>query len=457
MQLEKATDLVCQHWFPYDAGVYRQAIACLADHNSEDEDVCKKNLLPLLRTDASLYFLCLKEVQKNVKRVRLEETAYLRSILESASLSEINTALHNISRICIPHDFHALSDIQSARLSEMLVASNTAEMLSTVYSVSNDVGYSAALVRQIGYTLIAWNYPQIYKRITESPSTKTEIDLETRRYLGFTPTMLAMSVLKKFGLDAEFSDIVSDYAHVSGEAIANIQKICEVGEALARATNPEIYSTARADFSYAEEFLSRVCGTEALLQIITKSSAAPIVETSSFSVDMLEKGIVRSQHARALRDRNVYLSALPEKERHVAQKVYAYIEPDSPSKEALRVYAKELIPESLFRSTVVYLIDPIEESLYPSLILGSPRVLVPRMVSLKRPGSHELLVSSLKLVSPIVEEQAIGNLNSKIVVSSMGDPIVGVFYVEMIDEDNQLNINRYFKALRNVLIDSLAI
>ena len=55
LQLEKATNLVCEHWFPFDKKISEEALASL-DVELDDE-VRKEACLEILKKDASLYLL----------------------------------------------------------------------------------------------------------------------------------------------------------------------------------------------------------------------------------------------------------------------------------------------------------------------------------------------------------------------------------------------------------------
>lgn len=464
LQLDRATDLVCQFWFPFDQATYKKIVNSITSLDLREEKESKEKILQELRKDSSLYLLCLKQVQSKTRRVRTEDSSFLNSIFETATLEELVEAIKSVSDFKVCHDLKSASQLQSKRLSEMIIASNAAEHLSSAYEISNDVCYSSALIRQLGYTLLAWNYPKIYEKITSKPLSKSELDAEILTNLGFSASMLAFSVLKRFGLEFEYEKVFEEKkSSMLGDAILNIHKICEIGEALSRAVNPDIYRTAKEDYVLAEAHLAEKLGSGAIAEIFSKSDGPSSSNNSLlkdallFGSEEIERSIERVHYGKNLSSKNTYLKALPEKEKELSLKVYSHLDPNKISQDALRIFTKELVPQSIFSSTVVYLLDPIEEMLYPSLIVGKPRVFMPRTVRLKTPGDLDILVSSLELVSPIKEDKLIDNTNIVIVASSFGDPTVGVFYVEIEKDTDQINVNQYFKAIRNLFKDSLAI
>ena len=91
--------------------------------------------------------------------------------------------------------------------------------------------------------------------------------------LGFSPALLAIKLLQEWGYntelclelgiidfaDPEFEDFALD--EYSG---AVISQICEVGEALARASRPDRYPSAKDDWRYAKTEIEKSLGSDGM-------------------------------------------------------------------------------------------------------------------------------------------------------------------------------------------------
>lgn len=474
IQLEKATNLVCTHWFPFNHETLDRALNIIGEA-SGDEESDKENCLDLLKTDSSLYLLCLKELQANFTRIRTRDSKFTSSLVDKVSIPELRNALDKVSKFRTHHILTEASESQTKRLTEILVSATAVCELSDSYHVSKELSYSSAILRQLGYTLIAWNYPKIYQKITERQLSKFQLDNEVRKYLGFSPSMLAMSVIERFGLDKEYEFLftkISDHLKKNTDLKAGaaqifsaINKICDVGEALARASNPELYLTAKDDLKYAEEEITSAIGTDGVRSIflkvtsIAESSNKEIIKDNFSNIVEfdLSKSIEVTNYNRALRERNSYLDSLPSDVHEEVLRLYNRLEPGVRNKDNIKFFTNKIIPNTIFYSLTVYLVDPVEQILYPSLVIGRSRFQKPKSFSIKSYGEKNLLVSALHLNSPIREEFRVGDNSYNIIVSGIGDPVIGAFQVEFENLGYPSEIMSYFKAIRNVFCDCLMI
>ncbi len=471
LQLEKATNLVCEHWFPFDKKISEEALASL-DVELDDE-VRKEACLEILKKDASLYLLCLKNIQESSLRVRLNNSAFEMSLIESCSVAEIRNAIEKSSKFASPHSLSEASQIQAKRLAEVLISSSAVCELSSSYNVSRELSYSSAILRQLGCTLISWNYPKIYQKITHKPLTKNELDREVRKYLGFSPQMLAMSVIKKFGLESEYEKLFTSSKDIvpkssDSNIFATVSKICEVGEALSRASHPELYISAIEDFQFANDEIKSSIGDNGIQQIFGRVkdrcvSLEQIIINKTDAFDKifedkkdLGRSIEQTNFSRSLKERNNYIEVLPPHLYQEVMKLYLKLEPGKSKKEFLKCYVKDVVPNTLFTSLQVYLIDPVENVLYPSLVLGKSKVQGAEIIPIKSGSTKNNFISALTLSSPIREEIRVGKNDVNIITSALGSPVIGIFFAEF--EDSESNeIIPYFKALRNLFCDCLMI
>jgi hypothetical protein len=463
LPLEKATKLVCDHWFPFDINLLTEIIDSINTIDGE-EDISFDHCLDKLKSDASLYLLVLKELFYDLKQVYISSEISSFDILSSATIGDLRRAL---SKVCLFQTHHRLSDaskVQSKRLSEMLISSTAAVELSKTSDLSVILTYSAAVIRQLGYTLIAWNYPRIYEKILENPLSQVDIDREVRKYLGFSPSMLALAVINKFGFDEDFSKIILGNAQSKSDdknQYHAINKICEVGEALSRSSNPELYTTAEKDFKFAETQICSFLGEDAVRKILEKASDKKEVDSKQMNLSFLEDPqtlIQKTIFSRSLKLKNNYIEVLPENLYNEVVDLYSSMEPDGNQKEYVTKYVKEIIPKTFFSSLRVFLIDPIEEMLFSSLAIGNSKTLNFKNLSLKTGNQDSICHLALGLSSPMRQTLILPNNETvNVIASSFGEPKLGVFIVEFFDSEDVKEEIAYFKALKNVFCDCLNI
>lgn len=482
LQLEKAYNLVSNNWFPFDQSV-------LGELNSKikDETATKEEILLILKKDASLFLLCLKEVLSAPNIFGASEpTREFTKYLENASLGQLQQSLEGIAKRSYTHTVASSTNFQKQRLSEMIVSSQTADKLSANDPDINEVACSCSMMRQLGLTLIAWNYPRIFEKVTSKTQSKDALDSDFAAVLGFTPMMLACTVLEKWGLPQYYIEAVKDRSNLKNrkavesseqngkDVFSRVSNICAAGEALARATNPTLYSTAEADIELASEYIESFLGEEGVIDII--SSAREKLDDLALEVPPLLQSRARAELDEKIKNKikgdlllskNPYLGALPQNVLHRVSKLYQEIIPNSPAYSSVSLYAKEIFPISGFITLQVYLFDPFERKLYPSLVLGKSKSLIPKNIYLKSlSGQYDLLAEALKTKTPITNSQFFDQGEEiSIFASSLGDAsTVGVMYVEMlrskyekIATGTDLDSLKYFKAFKILLSDCLGL
>ncbi len=481
-KLEKAYSLVDTHWFPYDRNILNEL-----NSKIKDEAVDRQDLLTLIKKDVSLFLLCLKEViSTNVKPVFKTESPTIAKILEEATLEQIKNSIIAIKSRTISHSVGASSKIQKQRLSEMIVSSQAANKLTEGELAINEIAFSCSLMRQLGLTLIAWNYPRIFEKTIGKSQSKDSLDSEFADILGFSPVMLGSTVLEKWGLPSFYIKAISDrgtlrkvkphdsIVEYRKDLFSRVSNICAAGEALARATNPTLYSTAEEDIELASEFIEGFLGKEGVLTIIAsvrESLTALSLEIPplllSDGQQELGQSIKNNIQGNALIKNNPYLSSLPPKLHGRVSKLYQDVIPCNPPYASVSLYAKEIFPITGFSVLHVYLYDPFERKLFPSLVLGKSKLLLPKSVYLKtHAGQYDILVEALETKAPIKNTQFIGKAEEiTVLASSLGDlSTVGVVYMELLQSEyekvatnTELDSLRYFKSLKILLSDCLGL
>lgn len=484
IKLDKAYNLVNTNWFPYDQAILREL-----SNKIKDESVSKEEILSLLRNDASLFLLCLREVLSLKAMSRMdygEKIDTNKGFLENASLEQLKASIKSLGNRAILHRTEASTEIQKQRLSEMIVSSQTANKLTEDHASLNEVVFSCSLMRQLGLTLIAWNYPRIFEKVTSKVHSKDSLTSEFTEVLGFSPTMLACTILEKWGLPKSFIETVGDRGALKKikhpatvedpkkDLFSRVSNICAVGEALARATNPQLYKTAEEDIELASEYIECILGREGVIGIV--SAARKQLSKLSLEIPAVLQSEERNELDRNIRSKikgsallisNPYLASMPASLIGKVSRLYEEVIPNSPTYSSVSIYAKEIFPVTGFLTLQVYLFDPFERKLYPSLVLGKSKLLVPKAVYLKSAaGQYDILAEALKTKMPITHSQFLDQEEElTVLAASLGDSsTVGVVYMEMllstyqkIAKGTDLDTLKYFKALKILLSDCLGL
>ena len=451
-----------EHWLPvqthtteitlkrFNEGVY---------HNS------RVHLARDLRQDPSLYLYCIKELSQ---RMPSSDHTPLE-LFFNAPLEWISEA---VRKAPTQSSFDDISDLQAARIKESMVAAVTSELLCPTQTLDPELGYTCSLLRQLGITLAAWNYPREYERAMSRISTTRTLEESLQDALGFCPTALGSTYAKEWRLCREIQDALkvsrdSDSAFVSSERLVRhenpatkIKKICQIGETLARAMQPRIYTTKDKALEQAQVELIRHLGRDAI-KTISETTRKRLLYYRSYDLHMpaatnaaqLKKTVVASLQIEQWKKQNSHLSNLDETNKALLEEVYRKMTTEDISRDAIRKLVKEIIPAFGFPSGYVYLYSPKQEQLCANLTIGTPSTLSPKRISLNSVINKNLLsCSAYSLKSALRSEVRLpGNIPGTIFACRIGtNKPVGVLYLETTPESlskSEADPMTRFKAL----------
>ncbi|MCB0360897.1 MAG: HDOD domain-containing protein, partial [Bdellovibrionales bacterium] len=262
---DRAWDLVQERWIPPNPVVLESIVEGIEkDRYRDNVDL----LIEDLSRDLALFTFCLRElvvVLHERGRPLPPPTDPIR-FFRWAGVGALVELVRRAEERFADSSFQDMTPAQAGRLQEALISATAAETLAPEARLRPEMGYSTALLRQFGLALVAWNYPHIYehalKRLRNtSPGGAVSLERIVARRLGFVPSVLAMAMAREWHLAPELRAALGDpraLDEVSEERSAtirrvaeNLQTICEVGEALARANDPDTYPTARSDWNTA--------------------------------------------------------------------------------------------------------------------------------------------------------------------------------------------------------------
>lgn len=484
--IERAFRHVSSGWLPVQKDVLNRVRKQL-DDGAYDQSGSK--LSEDLKEDFALYMYCLRELSNLVEdetKTRLQQGKSAgarltpKQIFSKASRDILQRIFHRPDSEISPHSLSDMNELQALRFRESLLSASAAEILASKNAIDPEDGFSCGLLRQLGLTLIAWNYPRVYNRAMECITPNEGLDFQLQKVLGFSPSLLGLTFAQRWNLSDEilvalgdrkkrFSVSASERSDSGAQHVGEmLSKICEVSEALARANDPEHYPTALRDWEEAEEAIASQLGPNGLQVIFEKAKdhckqymlTAPELQDFSEGTIIKER-IVDSRFAVAKLEKNIHLKSCPPALKEKITKLYYQIKPNKILKKNIRTLVFEIVPAAGFKRGCIFMLEPASRMLAPSIKIGDVSADRLRPIKLSSALSHfDLVSSAFSLKSPLREEK-IGSDGRRItmIACSIGQSAsMGVLYLET-GEDfiNEVGPDPMpiFRALRQTLADCL--
>ena len=480
--LKKAVTHVSDFWFPINEPLYRE-LQARVKKGGIDTDL--KAVVSEIAGDFSLFTHCLRSLAKVIKEhepdLEIPAAESPIALLEWAGFERLQKILAVEPGDISAHSLKGVTPVQRARLQEAILSATTAETLAEAHDVDADLAYSTGLFRQLGLALLSWNYPVVYQKAVAELSKGISLEVSLTQMFGFSPTLLAMSVVSSWGLPPSLFIALSDEDSPPGwsdsDEVAAIAKtltrICRVGEALARANSPETYPTARADWDYAKGEIEEALGSDGIT-LIREKLAENCFAYVEKSVYVFTPGFILDPEVRIadhqteeLSQRNPFVTQCRPFLRQRLCAWYGSLRPGEISREQIQKLSKEIIPSAGFFDGCVYTVDPTSQHLIAQLMIGAGSIKKTRAILYSSenetaPDDEHQIVAAFKAHGPIVRS----------VVDDRGIPFVsiagplgfsqrvGVLYLGIrgasFSGDEAQHIV-HFKALSQALNDSLGL
>jgi len=442
-----------------------------------------------LKEDFALYMYCLRELSATVQR-ESEQSPFSRSlpntklspreIFEKADLETLEQILTRPDSEISTHSLSNMNELQALRFRESMLSATAAEVLAGKNQLNPEDGFSCGLLRQLGLTLIAWNYPRVYTRAMESITPAEGLDFQLQKVLGFSPSLLGLTFAQRWNLSDDILMALGERKRKAAPTTVDsdeqkakqvgemLSKICEVSEALARANDPEHYPTALHDWEEAQEAIASQLGPNGLQTILEKAKEhckeylrlTPEMQDFTESAGIKER-IVDSRFAVSKLEKNVHLKSCPAAVKEKITKLYYQLKPNKILKKNIQTLVFEVVPSAGFRRGCIYMLDPASRVLAPSIKIGDLSADRARPIKLSSALSHfDLVSSAFSLKSPLKEEgSSVAGQRVTMIACSLGqNAAMGVFYLETSDDFiNEIGPDPMpvFRALRQTLADCL--
>lgn len=474
-RLERAVQYVSDYWIPVDSSLLERIQKQIKNDAYQGE---LTNLLQDVKSDPALFSHCLRRLAVLYRQGNPEAQIDLSpaELLQSAGYESLAKVLYSDSEQVSTHTLNQATDKQVARLNEVLISATTAEALGAAYQIDPEEAFSAAMLRQLGFTLIAWNYPGLYEEALAELSESEGLERVIARKLGFSPMMLAMRVLRSWGISAESCSRIGlvdeeDLEEVEiRDALADIiVTVCRVGEALARAQSPDTYPSARKDWSSARSCIEEKLGSDGM-GFLRERFDQIVEHYLTFMPHIFAPGLVfdpeiynDERRSDEVIEQNPMITRCQPEVQTELRKLYEVLKSADDIHKVLRELVRETIPSCGFTGGCIYTADPGMMMLVPQLEVGE--------VSIHdfEPIDYSVVKSNANMISVAYQspEPVVGYR-----VNASGEPIttisgvygksqrVGVISLEMPQsqstEDEKQQVES-FRAITRALNDCLGL
>jgi len=376
-----------------------------------------------------------------------------------------------------------LSSILIGQLNFAMISATSSECLAEANGFDGSYVFSCALLRQLGLSLVAWNYPHLFERAVFSRDSPDSLEVRLSQSLGFSPSLLAATLASQWGFSTELQQVVAppdDSANISATAVT-LRRICEVGEMLARACDPSQYPTAANDWEDARIEIARRLGPSGMANIYKRVSEQclwyreelphtfPILEREQPGWEEISD--LTAIQGRKGRLTNRYLENCELALQRGLIEFYSGLSENAVSAAAIRTIATTLTKQAGFLRGCLYLADPTAKTLVPRYGLGELTIKGLQPIFYAGPkAENNIITAAFRARGPIVQEGVLSD-NSPIALftAPLGDEQrIGVLYCESAsllalpfrrpDQDRNRIIEKlqhHFSALREALCQAL--
>lgn len=468
-RVQRAVEYVEDRWFPVNQDLLKRIRKGFEDGRYElDIDF----LIDDLKGDLSLFAFCMRELAAAYYCESSSEISYSNPIelFRWAGARRLQTILCVDRQDISTHKFDSLHNFQRDRLTETLVSASTVEVLSGDTSVPPEFGFSSSVLRNLGLLLITWNYPTIYAQALSNLTKETNLDELISEALGFSPMLLAISLFKRWGLPEWWilpaSKSSSMVDRETQAVLCILEKLHNVGEALARANNPATYPTAAEDWASAKKGIVETLGQGGLSRIRQTveqrceyyRKALPDIFKDPVEVDAEQRITQLAQ--KQLHDRNPFIRRCSLEIRNKLEQVYKMLGSQAIASEPIRILTKQVIPYCGFTGCMVYVYDPGLMSLVPRMHTGQLRIRKPISIPYSPEGAeHDFISLAFECKTPLVENSRSSEDDILFMAACLGQKQkAGVLYLEMpqgVAAQLNSDVLTLFKAIAQTLMDCL--
>lgn len=374
------------------------------------------------------------------------------------------------------HSLEQVSKLQLLQLRHNVVSTSIAELIAEAKGKDKALIHTCAALRQLGLSLVCFNYPSIYRRALKAMSeTGLPIESHMAKFLGFSPEQLGASLAARWGLRSEIIQTVlygtSRLGKLRDERnIPDFSRICMIGETFARLSDPESFSHFYEEGDWLLKELDSALGaksTELIRGCLEpKLSLMAALSPSVFTIESDAQVLIdkAQQYFTAhLMLENSALQSCPEETVGAVRPVYDLARPFAVSSDALNLLVTQVIPQLGFIRGCIYIFDRASQRIVPRLRIGNTSLSRYSVVSLKY-GTElaAMLTQAMTAPQPIREKGVfLHDAEGSHLTWRLGDERnVGILHLELGPEliaKATRDCNVLFEVVRRALLDCLGL
>jgi hypothetical protein len=484
-QVQQANSMRSQHpieytsrgWFPVNIPLLKEIQAKI---KSGFYDSNRDALVNDVKADFALFGYC-------IKKIGLALPAHERKLcpIEILRRVDINALRDHLSITADQISLHVIDPAmktQASRIRHLIISCGTAELMGEKRSLDADIAFSCAYARQIGYALIAYNYPRIYTQALSTLKKESDdLDRALKKVLGISPVHLGVSATFSWSenLHLHVGAGMIDPASITDKSIAvkrqieeahEIKKICEISDTLAKLNDPEHFPSSQKKWEQLNDEIENFIGPNGLAAINERLKGveeryvtlSPQLFKSELSPEKTALHASK-QLARKLLAENPYIKNCPPPVKSSFEKVYDAVKVGEVSKEGVGIIVGDVIPLCGFICGCIYLADLKNMKLVPMVRIGvkGGSTKTYKTLNLSDEGAkRHPAIDALGSLSPIRQEEVVvrDEVISHVTGAFGSQEKKGVLFLEMgknLTDGAREESLLLFKAIRHALNDCL--
>jgi len=431
-------------------------------------DSNRSELITELRRDPGSYTWVLRSLRRYLPDAarRIHPEQHLRT-LDAGDLRRLFNATPESLSL---HRGATMSRPQALRLQHSLISAHTAAALAREAALDEGAAFTAAMLRQLGLNLIAWNYPQQYAQaLLAQRRGESTIEERLERLLGISPKALGRTLAASWELPPEVLhtlDAAGTPVPLGQVRPLSLHEVCELAELFARANDPLHYPRAGAEWSetaarLADTLASRITAT---LGSELTVALAPLAElrpddSPPALLPRAQRGKSHPLPGEILLGRNEYVRRCSPAVKDLVALAYRQIPSiGAPAVPALKTVVEVIAPRLGFSAGCLYLMNERAQTLQPALRFGDRETgAYPAL----RVSKGNMVTTSLDTEVPVVAHHPVPTGEREQIAIAGGIAASrhrGVLYLEVTAdgaESTEAQSLIHFQVLRQTLMDVL--
>ncbi len=462
-------------WFPAHPEILKR----IRKNLKEKKYASPEGLIKDLSQDCALYTFCLRQLSQGGILANRGEDVLRR--LRSTTLDEFGHMLAVSDAKISTHKIEGLNSYQALRFQQLLISTSAVRVLAERTKLDTQDAFLLAIIRNLGFMLVSWNYPRIYDKALQAHGTSTEsLDRALHRTLGYSVTALGSVIASQWGLPATVVQamqyVLVDPADVQPPPrpkLTPLDKLCsacELAESLAAASDPEHFPQAAKQVDKIKKEINSVLGPDGTAQVqeaINRTwglyaSLVPERFPETFSYERKDPKTF-SDHAKTLHSSNDFIRKCPRALQDNFTEVYRYMSKGKASAASLRLLVNTLIPTAGFHAGCIYLVEPEQVRMIPKIMIGDVTKEDFKPVFQYSMGVFfDPLAKAYMSTTPVKGQAIRGDEEVVLYIASAigGEAGRGVLYLESTEEyykSGEQDMLTVFRAVHHALLDALSL